>query len=704
MEQDTVARVPEAVARLRRARAGRWAARLALALVLALALWVRLSGLDRPFWDDEIYTVYDASVPVSSILNSTATPLYYLITKGMLLLGQGEALLRMPSVLAGLAGVLALFAATARLAGPAAGLAAALFMALSTYHVFVSQEARFYAVVVFFGLAALCGLIRLCERPSVGAAALLTLGAAGAMLTHLSAVFFVPPLLAAAFAAVVLRRGGRPLFRSAALAALPLVAVAGLALVPFLLSPDRLHSLAVVVGLGPAPDPAKAPQLAQTWHLSAREFFLDYLRRVFLSANTPVEAAVVLVLGVLGLGRTARRRPLVALFFLCVLVAVPLALTWMPARHKWAHRYFVFLLPVLMLLVAAGLPALHGMVRRLLFGSPRAGRVCAGALACAGIFVVAGAQVRELRISQAALPVTDMRAAAQFASAHTTTGRHLFCYLNFEKSPSRGTHISAPFLYYLRRSSPGAFVTLERRVAGMEGLRKLRCQFPDTHLWVVNCDADLAEEFGQTCHFTMPWSPKRWPDLAFGVIAPEAVNFVRGGDFELPEETHVRAGRTSLSPPSEAWRGNHALTLAKKERELGARCEVRLPVCPPGAAENAPVLDPATPHVLSLMLRYHVERFGPKHNDGVRVLLQTMDGKGAVRRHELFRGRYYSPWRRLVFPLRPGANLPPDVRECAVVIALENASGTVWADDVQVEAKPAATFFTNGARPGPECP
>lgn len=704
MEQDTVSRAPESGLCLFGGRAGRWAAWLALAAVLVLALWVRLSGLDRPFWDDEIYTVYDASKPVSSILKSTATPLHYLVTKGLLLLGQGEALLRIPSVLAGVAGVLALFAATARLAGPGAGLAAALFMALSAYHVFVSQEARFYAPVILFGLVALLGLVRLCERPTVAGAALVVAGAAGAMLTHLSAAFFVPPLLAAAFLAVALRRDGRPLLWRAALGGLPLLAVAGLALVPFLLSPERLHSLAVVVGVGAAPDPAKAPQLARTFHLSAGEFFLNYLRLVFLSAHTRTEIAVVLVLGGLGFWRTARRAPLVALFFLCALVVVPLALTWLPARHGWAHRYFAFLLPVLMLLVASGLPALCAAVRGLLFSTPRAGRVCAGLLVGACVFVVAGAQARELRKSQGGLPVTDMRAVARFASAHTTTGRHLFCYLNFEQSPSRGTHIGIPFLYYLRRSSPGAFVTLERRVVGMEGLRKLRCQFPDTHLWVVNCDASLAEEFAQICHHTMPWSPKRWSDLAFGVIAPETVNFVRGGDFELPEDTHVRAGGVSLSPPSEAWRGNHSLVLSKEERDLGARCEIRLPISPPKTAENAPVLDPAIPHVLSLMLRYHVERFGPKHNDGVRVLLQTKDEKGTVRRHELFRGRYFSQWRRLVFPLRPGANLPPDVRECAVVIALENAAGTVWADDVQVEAKPAATFFANEMRPGPECP
>lgn len=75
-----------------------------------------------------------------------------------------------------------------------------------------------------------------------------------------------------------------------------------------------------------------------------------------------------------------------------------------------------------------------------------------------------------------------------------------------------------------------------------------------------------------------------------------------------------------------------------------------------------------------------------------------------VRRHELYRGRCFSLWRRLVVPLRPGGNLPGDIRECSLTITLENASGRVWVDDVQVEAKPAATFFTNGTRPGPECP
>lgn len=54
--------------------------------------------------------------------------------------------------------------------------------------------------------------------------------------------------------------------------------------------------------------------------------------------------------------------------------------------------------------------------------------------------------------------------------------------------------------------------------------------------------------------------------------------------------------------------------------------------------------------------------------------------------------------------LRLGGNLPGDIRECSLTIALENAKSRVWVDDVQVEAKPAASFFTNGTRPGLECP
>ncbi len=688
------------------ARAGRWAHWLALSAVLVLALGVRVHGLGRPLWDDEIYTVYDASVPLGSVFKSTPTPLAYLVTKVTLLLGEREALLRLPYLCVGLLGVLALYLVAARLSGRAAGRAAAWFLSLSASPVIPSQEVRFYALISLFGLIGLHGLVMLCGRPSAAGAALLTLGSAGAMVTHLSAAFFVPPLLFCGFLAVLLHGGGLSAPRRLAAAAAPVCVVAAIALVPFLADPQRAHSLAVLLGLAAAPAPAQAPQLAGTWHLAAGEFFGGYLRRVVLCAHSRTEWLAVLALTLAGAARTARRRPLVALFFLLVAVAVPLALTWLPARHKWAHRYFAFLLPVMLLLAASGLAALHAAVLRLLSGSPRTGRVCAGGLACACFLVLAGAQARELGISQASLPVTDLRAAARFASPHTKmgAGRHLYCYLDFDKSPSGGTHIAVPFQYYLRREAPGAFVPLVRRVEGMEGLRKLRCEFPDTHLWVVNCNGENAEAFAELCHFTMPWSPNRWPDLDFGVIAPETVNFVEGGDFENPDTMPARAGNVALSGRFEAWRGIHALTLSKEHGGYRQRCEAVFSVSRPGAAEDAPVLDPDTPHVISLMLRYHVERFGPRHTDGVRVLLETEDETGFVRRHELFRGRYYSPWRRLVFPLRPGANLPADIRRCAVVIALENASGTVWADDVQVEPKPAATFFTNGARPGPECP
>ncbi|HOC72629.1 MAG TPA: hypothetical protein PKL54_07425, partial [Candidatus Hydrogenedentes bacterium] len=121
MDQDMPPRAPACCSAPCCARAGRWAHWLALSAVLVLALGVRVHGLGRPLWDDEIYTVYDASVPLGSVFKSTPTPLAYLVTKVTLLLGEREALLRLPYLCVGLLGVLALYLVAARLSGRAAG-------------------------------------------------------------------------------------------------------------------------------------------------------------------------------------------------------------------------------------------------------------------------------------------------------------------------------------------------------------------------------------------------------------------------------------------------------------------------------------------------------------------------------------------------------------------------------------------------------
>ncbi|MBV8084002.1 MAG: glycosyltransferase family 39 protein [Chloroflexi bacterium] len=78
-------------------------------------------------------------------------PLYYLLLHEWLPLGgRGEYSVRFPSVMVGILAVLVLFKLGERLAGEAAGLAAAAVGAVAPFYVAYSQEARMYAPVAAF--------------------------------------------------------------------------------------------------------------------------------------------------------------------------------------------------------------------------------------------------------------------------------------------------------------------------------------------------------------------------------------------------------------------------------------------------------------------------------------------------------------------------------------------------------------------------
>ena len=127
-----------------------FAARLALAAILLIALALRLWGLDQHnIWWDEGLSAWAARLPVARILDWTAhdvhPPLHFLIQRGWwLLTGDGEWPMRFVSALAGTLAVAAVYPLAATLGGARAGLLAALFMALSAFAVTWSQELRMY--------------------------------------------------------------------------------------------------------------------------------------------------------------------------------------------------------------------------------------------------------------------------------------------------------------------------------------------------------------------------------------------------------------------------------------------------------------------------------------------------------------------------------------------------------------------------------
>ncbi len=164
-----------------------------LIAIMALGAVLRLEGLSSSFWGDEVVTRERALEPVTSRLFRDVYPLYHLLAHGCLFLGDNEVTLRLPALAAGLAGILAVFFIVKSLYDPTAGLAAALVLAVSPFHVFHSHHARYYTLLMLFGLLSTWFLTRAAGHGGLWNWAGYAVCAFLALMSH---VFFLPALAA----------------------------------------------------------------------------------------------------------------------------------------------------------------------------------------------------------------------------------------------------------------------------------------------------------------------------------------------------------------------------------------------------------------------------------------------------------------------------------------------------------------------------
>lgn len=123
--------------------------RYQLPLVLLLAIFLRLINLNQSFWLDEAAQILFSARPLSQqfdLLTDFHPPLYYLLVHFFTYVSYTEWWLRLSSVAIGVITVWSVYKLTDYLAGPRAALLAALFLAVSPYHVYYSQELRMYAL------------------------------------------------------------------------------------------------------------------------------------------------------------------------------------------------------------------------------------------------------------------------------------------------------------------------------------------------------------------------------------------------------------------------------------------------------------------------------------------------------------------------------------------------------------------------------
>ncbi|HVQ74250.1 MAG TPA: glycosyltransferase [Candidatus Binatia bacterium] len=317
------------------ARAALWAG--ALVAVAALGLLLRLRTLtSHGLWFDEILTAIGAQ-SLAWVLYTPQIfghpPVQYLAGW---LAGHGAAeSVRIPFALAGAATVIALGVLGRRLLGSATGLTAAALLAVSPFHIELSQLARPYAFLLLLALASLLALVHALEtrraRAWLGWAAL----AALTCYTHYLGllVFLVMAMIAATWIAT--DRGGAA---SAALA----FGLAGTLLLPWTAVLGR--QAAQHVGTGSVAPNALADLLTAV------------VLPQFVGGGHGTGAALTLAAGGLGLALWQRpRSAMVALLWL----GPPLVIIWAAQPyHFLAGRHLGFLFPVLLLLIAHGATAI----------------------------------------------------------------------------------------------------------------------------------------------------------------------------------------------------------------------------------------------------------------------------------------------------------------------------------------------------------
>lgn len=170
-----------------------------VAAITVLALILRLYRIEaQSLWVDEVVTWHAAQVPIADLLQvrnyyAMAHSLYFALMHMVLLVSDSEFALRLPSALFGAFSIPLLYLVGERWLSRGTGLVAAVLLAVSPLHLYYSQEARPYAVVVFFILFAMVCLEAMVREPGrtrwrVGFVA----SSAAALLSHPVALAFVP--------------------------------------------------------------------------------------------------------------------------------------------------------------------------------------------------------------------------------------------------------------------------------------------------------------------------------------------------------------------------------------------------------------------------------------------------------------------------------------------------------------------------------
>ncbi len=184
-----------------------------LVAIILLGAALRLAAMNgRVLLGDEVGTALGTAQTYGQIMSRfsgwNTQPAYYFAARlSSQILSPGEFALRLPSLLFGLGGIIAIYFLASRLFDKRIGLVSALLLALSPYHLFYSQMARGYAMAATLSMLSFVWLLRFLDRRSLTDAVLYVLSTTVAIYCHLGCIGIVPGQIVMALLIAYRRRG-----------------------------------------------------------------------------------------------------------------------------------------------------------------------------------------------------------------------------------------------------------------------------------------------------------------------------------------------------------------------------------------------------------------------------------------------------------------------------------------------------------------
>lgn len=338
-------------------------AALPLIVITLLAVALRFAHLGfKSLWLDEVASIVIArqnfssvwsalhSLPANTSVFYVYMSLYYALLHFWLGLGNSEFLIRLPSAVFGIATVLLIYLAGKNIFSKRVGLAAALLLAVHPFHIEYSQEARSYALAIFFSVLSLYCFVKGTEDKKAGLWwVLYVFSAALAVYSHLFAILLLPAQWMSLF---FMERAQRPLKKIL----LSVIAIA------FLIAPVLFF--AFTRDMGPIP-----------W--GARPHPREILHGIQLFTATGLKLPLYLaLLGAAGVSLWRSKRLdgathldwRLSLLWACLVFPFAGVLLASNLKPPLFSRYFIFCLPASVLLAAFALcqirprPASNGAI------------------------------------------------------------------------------------------------------------------------------------------------------------------------------------------------------------------------------------------------------------------------------------------------------------------------------------------------------